>query len=274
MSTTKLLLLAAVAGSTIFLGLPVGRLKHAMPRTRAALNAVAIGILVFLLFDVLVHANEPVESALIKASDGTGTWMRFAGLLLVFVVGVMLGSVSLVRYDRWMAGRAARAPSAAGAFGLVAGLSDAKRLALFIALGIGLHNFSEGLAIGQSAASGEIDLALVLIIGFALHNGTEGFGIVGPFASGEDRPSWRFLGLLGIIGGLPTFLGTVVGNSFVNETLFLAFLALAAGSILYVIVQLLRVANRMGQPEVLMWGLVAGLFLGFATDYVLVAAGA
>ena len=75
-------------------------------------------------------------------------------------------------------------------------------------------------------------------------------------------------------GGLPTFLGTVVGNSFVNETLFLAFLALAAGSILYVIIQLLKVANRMAQPEILMWGLVGGLFLGFATDYVLVAAGA
>jgi ZIP family zinc transporter len=270
MSTTKLLLLAAIAGSTIFLGLPVGRLKHAMPRTRAALNAVAIGILVFLLFDVLSHANEPVEAALVHAQDGNASWARFVGLLAVFIVGVTIGSVSLVRYDRWMADREARVRSG----GIVAGLSDAKRLALFIALGIGLHNFSEGLAIGQSAASGEIDLALVLIIGFALHNGTEGFGIVGPFASGGERPSWAFLALMGVIGGLPTFLGTVVGNSFVNETLFLAFLALAAGSILYVIVQLLKVANRMGQPEVLMWGLVLGLFLGFATDYVLVAAGA
>lgn len=274
MSTTKLLILAAIAGSTIFLGLPVGRLKHAMPRTRAALNAVAIGILVFLLFDVLAHANEPVEAALLAAQDGAGSWARFGGLLAVFVVGVALGSVSLVRYDRWMANRPTAAESEDGPVGIVAGLSPAKRLSLFIALGIGLHNFSEGLAIGQSAASGEIDLALMLIIGFALHNGTEGFGIVGPFASEADRPSWRFLGAMGLIGGLPTFLGTVVGNSFVNETLFLAFLALAAGSIIYVVVQLLKVANRMGQPEILMWGLVLGLFLGFATDYVLVAAGA
>ncbi len=274
MSTTKLLILAAIAGSTIFLGLPVGRIKHAMPRTRAALNAVAIGILVFLLFDVLAHANEPVEVSLLAAQDGNGSWARFAGLLLVFVVGVTLGSVSLVRYDRWMASRTAGVARAVAPTGLIARLSDAKRLSLFIALGIGLHNFSEGLAIGQSAASGEIDLALVLIIGFALHNGTEGFGIVGPFASTDDRPSWRFLGAMGLIGGLPTFLGAVLGNSFVNEVLFLAFLALAAGSILYVIVQLLKVANRMGQPEILMWGLAAGLFLGFATDYVLVAAGA
>jgi len=273
-STTKLLLLAAIAGSTIFLGLPVGRLKHAMPKTRAALNAVAIGILVFLLFDVLAHANEPVEGALLHAQDGTGSWMRFAGLLAVFIVGVTIGSVSLVRYDRWMARRPASSTADGAPAGVIASLSEAKRLSLFIALGIGLHNFSEGLAIGQSAASGEIDLALMLIIGFALHNGTEGFGIVGPFASGEERPTWAFLATMGVIGGLPTFLGTVVGNSFVNETLFLAFLALAAGSILYVIVQLLKVANRLAQPEVLMWGLVAGLFLGFATDYVLVAAGA
>lgn len=274
MSTAQLLVLAAIAGSTIFLGLPVGRMKHAMPRTRAALNAVAIGILVFLLFDVLAHANEPVEASLLGAQDGSGSWVRFAGLLVVFVVGVTIGSVSLVRYDQWMTRRAVPGPGAPASVGVIAGLSEAKRLSLFIALGIGLHNFSEGLAIGQSAASGEIDLALMLIIGFALHNGTEGFGIVGPFASGGARPSWRFLGVMGVIGGLPTFLGTVVGNSIVNETLFLAFLALAAGSILYVIVQLLKVANRMGQPEILMWGLVAGLFLGFATDYVLVAAGA
>ena len=274
MSTTNLLVLAAIAGSTIFLGLPLGRLSHPMPRTRAALNAVAIGILVFLLFDVLAHANEPVESAVLKASDGTGTWLRFAGLLAVFIVGVAIGSVSLVRYDRWIARRSTNASGASSPVGVVAGLSEAKKLSLFIALGIGLHNFSEGLAIGQSAASGEIDLALVLIIGFALHNGTEGFGIVGPFAASDERPSWAFLGLMGVIGGLPTFLGTVVGNSFVNETLFLAFLAMAAGSILYVIVQLLKVATRMNQPEVLMWGLVIGLFLGFATDYVLVAAGA
>ncbi len=278
MSAIKLYVLAAIAGSTIFLGLPLGRLRNALPRTRAALNAVAIGILVFLLFDVLAHANEPVETALLDAQAGHGTWLHFAGLAAVFTVGVGFGGLSLVRYDRWMANRRAERtpahPTSTGLLGRMAGLSDAERLALFVALGIGLHNFSEGLAIGQSAASGEISLATVLIVGFALHNGTEGFGIVAPFASSDERPSWKFLVAMGIIGGGPTFLGTVVGHSFVNETLFLAFLALAAGSILYVIVQLLKVAQRMSQPEVLMWGLVIGLALGFATDYVLVAAGA
>jgi ZIP family zinc transporter len=88
-----------------------------------------------------------------------------------------------------------------------------------------------------------------------------------------ERPSWAFLLTMGAIGGVPTFLGTVVGQSFVNDTVFLAFLALAAGSILYVIVQLLKVAARHGFDEVVMWCLFLGLVLGFATDYVLVAAG-
>jgi ZIP family zinc transporter len=279
MSTTKLLILGAIAGSTIFLGLPLGRLSRPMPRMRAALNAVAIGILLFLLWDVLSHANKPVESALEAASTGEGTWAHFAWLAVVFAVGTGVGLLSLVYYDRRLSQRGATSigPGAAAAVELRSGvfgaLSDARRLSLFIALGIGLHNFSEGLAIGQASASGEISLATVLVIGFALHNGTEGFGIVGPFASTDERPSWAFLLLAGLIGGGPTFLGTVIGNSFVNDTVFLLFLALAAGSILYVVVQLLKMAHRMGQSEMLMWGLLVGLVLGFSTDYVLVISG-
>jgi ZIP family zinc transporter len=279
MSTTKLLILGAIAGSTIFVGLPLGRLARPMPRMRAALNAVAVGILLFLLWDVLSHANEPVESALTAASAGEGTWARFAWLAAVFAVGTGVGLLSLVYYDRRLAQRGATSvgPGAAAAVelrsGFMGALSQAQRLSLFIALGIGLHNFSEGLAIGQASATGEISLATVLVIGFALHNGTEGFGIVAPFASTDERPSWAFLLLTGLIGGGPTFLGTVIGNSFVNDTVFLLFLALAAGSILYVIVQLLKMAARMGQTEMLMWGLLIGLVLGFGTDYVLVISG-
>jgi zinc transporter, ZIP family len=279
MSTTELLLLGAIAGLTIFLGLPVGRIRRPMPRTRAALNAGAIGILVFLLFDVLAHANEPVEAALTAAHDGTGSWARFVGMAAVFAGGVGVGLLSLVYYDRWLGKRTRSGPGAAATTELRRSVipttwTPAHRLAFFIALGIGLHNFSEGLAIGQAAASDEISLAGVLIIGFALHNATEGFGIVAPFASEHVRPSWAFLLAMGLIGGGPTFLGTIVGNWFVNEALFVGFLALAAGSILYVIVQLLKAAQRLGYPEVLMWGIFAGLVAGFATDYVLVIAGA
>ena len=126
-------------------------------------------------------------------------------------------------------------------------LSPAQSLSLMIATGIGLHNFSEGLAIGQSAAAGEISLALMLIIGFGLHNATEGFGIVGPFAASDERPSWGFLLLVGLIGGGPTFFGTLIGQTWVSEALSVAFLALAAGSILYVVIELLDVCRRAGR---------------------------
>lgn len=265
MSTGRLFVLAAIAGFTIFLGLPLGRLRNPAPRVRAALNALAIGILVFLLWDVLGHANEPVETALLAAKDGDGTWLRFGGLSVVFAGGIALGLVGLVYYDAWMG----RRQEAAGA----TGRSMAAHFALLVAVGIGLHNFSEGLAIGQSAANGEINLALILIIGFGLHNATEGFGIVGPLAAEGERPSWGFLATMGVIGGGPTFLGTVVGHSFVNDVVFLAFLALAAGSILYVVVQLLKVAARHGFDELVMWGIFVGIVLGVGTDYVLVAAG-
>ena len=83
---------------------------------------------------------------------------------------------------------------------------------------------------------------LILVIGFALHNGTEGFGIVAPLTG--QRPSWGFLAILGLIGGGPTFVGTLVGQRFMNETVSVAFLGLAAGSILYVVIELLAVARK------------------------------
>src|SRR5262249_26846954 len=140
--------------------------------------------------------------------------------------------------------------------------------------GIGLHNFAEGLAIGNSAASGELTLALLLVVGFGLHNGTEGFGIVAPVAAAGRRLSWTDLALLGAIGGGPTFLGTLIGQRFTSETLSIAFLALAAGSILYVVIELLAVGRKFNAKSVTTWGVLAGLLLGFATDAVITAAGA
>jgi ZIP family zinc transporter len=146
-------------------------------------------------------------------------------------------------------------------------------MALLIAVGIGLHNFGEGLAIGGSAAKGEIALATVLVMGFALHNATEGFGIVAPLAAAGDRAGWGFLLLMGLIGGGPTFLGTAVGRQFTSDALSIVFLTLAAGSILYVIVQLIGVAVGSGRVA-LYCGLLAGLAAGFVTDMVVTAGGA
>ena len=145
---------------------------------------------------------------------------------------------------------------------------------LLIATGIGLHNFSEGLAIGNSAAQDQIALAFALIIGFGLHNATEGFGIVAPLSGSEERPSWRFLALLGVIGGGPTFIGTLIGKSVVSEAVSVGFLALAAGSLLYVIIELMNVNRQFGHKTLVTWALLVGLFVGFGTEFVLEAAGA
>jgi ZIP family zinc transporter len=280
MSTTQVLVLGALAGFTIFLGLPIGRIKSASTRLKAGLSAMATGILLFLLWDVLVHGIEPVEEALRSATDEGGSWLDFVQLAVTFAAGATIGLMSLVYYDRWFGRQRSKAmlgPGAASAAEFerswVAGLSPAAWLALLIATGIGLHNFSEGLAIGQSAAQDQVTLALVLIIGFGLHNATEGFGIVAPLSGSETRPSWKFLAMLGLIGGGPTFIGTLLGQTWVNETVSVAFLALAAGSILYVVIQLMNVNQKLGYKTLVAWMLLAGLFLGFATDFIIEAAG-
>jgi ZIP family zinc transporter len=277
MSSGQILLLGGVAGSTIFLGLPIGRMQSVSPRVKSFLSAAATGILLFLIWDVLSAAVDPVETALKNGHDG-----RFFGLAALLAVGFGVGLLSLELYDGWLKRRRNRALLGPGAASMaefelerhVVTMSPSRWLSVFIATGIGLHNFSEGLAIGQSAARNELSLALVLIIGFGLHNATEGFGIVAPLAGDKDPPSWRFLGLLGLIGGGPTFVGTLVGQAWVSEALSVAFLALAAGSILYVVVELIAICRRFASKELVLAGILAGLVLGFATDFVLVAAGA
>ena len=277
-------LLGAVAGVTIFLGLPIGRLRRPAPRLKAGLNGLAIGVLLFLFWDILTHAWEPIDKALAEHEAGPAVT---GGLVLA--AGFVVGMVTLVYYDKAMASRRVRArqsTSMAMAGGgatpsptPTTGSSDtsaaeAAQLALTIATGIGLHNFAEGLAIGSSAASGELSLAVLLVIGFALHNATEGFGIAAPLAAAGTRPSWTQLLLLGLIAGGPTFLGTLVGQSIINDTLSIAFLGLAAGSVLYVVIELLGVARRIGSKELTTWCILLGLGLGFLTDAILVVAGA
>ncbi len=279
MTSVQILLLGALAGFTIFLGLPAGRLRNPAVRLKAFLSAAATGILLFLLWDVLTAATEPVEAALVAASRNGGSWLHFAGLAGLFAGCVALGLLSLVYWDRWITRRRAESalgPGAASTAEFVQaapGLSPSRWLALFIAVGIGLHNFAEGLAIGQSAAAGEVSLALILVVGFGLHNATEGFGIVAPLSGDRVRPSWGFLALLGLIGGGPTFVGAVIGQASVNSAVSVAFLALAAGSILYVIIELLNINRSFGLKKLVTWGLLVGLMAGFITDWILVAAG-
>ncbi len=277
MSSEQILFLGAIAGLTIFLGLPIGRMQSVSPRVKAFLSSMAIGILIFLFWDVVAAAVEPVEGALTDGDDE-----RFVWLAALLTGGFAVGLLTLAMYDGWLRRRRSAAMLGAGAASMaefqaerhVVTMSPSHWLAVFIATGIGLHNFAEGLAIGQSAAAGELSLAIALAVGFGLHNATEGFGIVAPLTGDKDRPSWAFLAALGVIGGAPTFVGTVVGQAWVSTAVSVLFLALAAGSILYVVIELIGICGRLATREAMLTGILLGLVLGFGTDFVLVAVGA
>src|SRR6267142_1451534 len=251
MSFAETLILGSIAGLTIFLGLPLARLRVVAPRHMALLNAIAIGILFFLFFDIVEHAVGPVEEAV---KGGSADLPLLLGLL---IAGFLIGMLSLVYYGRRM--------TAAPGF-------TAARLAIVIATGIGLHNFSEGLAIGSSAQRGELALALTLVVGFGLHNVTEAFGIAAPLAG--KRPSWSLLGLVGLIGGGPNFFGTVIGYQFSSEPVSILFLALAGGALVFVIGELFSAGRKLNSPLWNGWGIAIGFFAGLLTDFVLVAVAA
>lgn len=257
MSSWQTVLLGAIAGGTIFLGLPIARLKNPPRTLQGFLNAVATGILLFLLYDVLSGAIEPVNDAVKHAHGGTtGT---VAVDLFALLGGLAIGLLALVLFEQRFLRRDP---------GVVL---SGQTLGYMIASGIGMHNFAEGLAIGQASARSEIQLAVLLIIGFGLHNMTEGFGISAPLSG---NASWKFIGAAGLIGGGPTFVGTILGITFHSTLVYILCLSLAAGSIIYVLSQLLPLIRRVQMQHLVMSGLVVGFTVAYGTDLVLIAAGA
>ncbi len=258
----QLLLLGAIAGFTIFLGLPVVMLG-AKERTKNALNAFATGILVFLIVDVLAHAWDSTTGAAISAFSGQGS-VAVAGVdLLAMFGGLTVGLMSLVVYGGRYLGRGVQHDSL-----------PREKLAMMIALGIGAHNLSEGLAIGQSYASGAIGLAIVLVVGFGAHNTTEGFGITGPLAGMNPRPKMSFLVKVLLIGGAPTFLGTVLGSLFYSPVAYILFLSLAGGALIYVTMTLFMAGRMRSSNELMMTGVFLGICAGFLTDLIVSLGGA
>ncbi|GAC1498046.1 MAG: ZIP family metal transporter [Ktedonobacteraceae bacterium] len=317
MSTGAIILLGAVAGLTIYLGLPLTFLRKSSPSLKVFFSMLATGVLIFLLYDIIAHAGEPITQLIAQVrTNGTGSGLLFMNILLLFL-GIGLGLIGLVYVSKILGKYAAVKPAtrpldvspshvqvraatpSPGVLGsieareLSASASTAGRgatavavpvapapasrelapqtVALIIAIGIGLHNFSEGLAIGQSASTGAMQLAVLLIVGFGLHNMTEGFGIAGPLTG--QAVSWRFIALMGLIAGGPTFLGTIVGTTFQSQQAYIFCLALAAGAIMYVVAELFGVVKRFRAPEVAMWGVLVGFILGYATDLLVGFAG-
>jgi zinc transporter, ZIP family len=265
MTQPATLILGAIAGLTIFFGLPFAAMRRVPPAVLSFLNAAAVGVLFFLLFDILRQAGEPLANALHGMQQGGGSG-QLAVMLSIYVMGFGVGLVGIVFFSHSIL---MRSKSLA-----VEGHLSPMALATTIAVGIGLHNFGEGLAIGQSAATGAIQLAVLLIIGFGLHNMTEGFGIAAPLAGSGTPASLGAIIRLGLIGGGPTFLGTVVGYRFVSPLLSVLFLTLAAGAIIYVIGEMTKAGGRIGFKRVASVGVFVGFMLGLGTDLILSAAGA
>jgi zinc transporter, ZIP family len=273
--------LGAIAGFTIYLGLPMGRVRWAGDRVRVGLAMFSVGILAFIFMDVTKHGEAVLETGVEHLKHHTGSFAHVLGLFALLVVGFMVGTAGISAVERRL--RSRRSGPAPVAGGEAAAVLDSEQLArsregaedarlralqtgMVIATAIGLHNFAEGLAIGVSAKTGAVGLATVLIIGFGLHNATEGFGIVGPL--GATRPSWRWLGVAGLIGGGPTLLGTIVGYQVTSQPLELMFYALAGGAVLYVIGEIWTGMRRYGHRTLGLYLIAAGFLAGVATDLI------
>lgn len=247
-------LLGAIAGFTIFLGLPIARSQRFSPQGVALLNALAIGILLYLVVEIAQNAIVPIQQGLL-AWHATHTGFPIAQIV-VFVLGLLLGLVGLGSAATHVTRKAAQHAE------------NPLMLAAIIAVGIGAHNFGEGLAIGASAASGATAIAVALIVGFGLHNATEGFGVAAPLI-GRVVPSWAMIGLAGLIAGGPTFLGTIVGYGFYSPTLSVFFLAIAIGALVFVIGELWSVLRRTGLTAAVTATMCAGFIIALATELFL-----
>ena len=286
MSFAETILLGAIAGLTIYIGLPLGRMQRVGERPRVALAMFSVGILAFIFMDVTSHGQSIVAAALTSFHDHRSSFLHLLGLFALMAVSFTAGTAGIAMIERQLRRTVTARPPIAGAEAAAplagerlasydADLAMARRRTLqtgmTIAAAIGLHNFAEGLAIGVSARAGAIGLATMLIIGFGLHNATEGFGIVGPL--GAVRPSWTWLGAAGLIAGGPTFLGSLVGYQVHSQGLELAFYGLAGGAILYVVGEIWTGMRRYGHRTLGLNLLAVGFLVGLATDLVVTYGG-
>ncbi len=194
-------------------------LLPAMRRFRPAwmrvVMAVTVGLLAFLAVDASLEGFE-------IAGESGGA---FGGTELV-LLGAGLAFMALTAVDRYLSGRRDASEESSG-----------WRLALMIAIGIGLHNMGEGLAIGSAYAISELALGAALVVGFAIHNTTEGFAIVAPLVREREQPSLGRLAILGLIAGAPAIAGALIGASVTNAELSAFLLGIGVGAVIQVIVQ-------------------------------------
>ena len=218
------------------------------------LMAFTIGLLAFLTIDATLEGLELVA--------GTAA---FGGSLIVFL-GALAAYLTLEGVEGLTLRRGGGAAKAGGS------ALSARSLAFLIAIGIGLHNFGEGLAIGSAYAVGSLALGAFLVIGFAIHNTTEGLAIVTPLAG--ERPRLRLLVLLGLIAGAPAILGAIVGATAFQPNLVALLFGVGAGAVGQVAVKLIPVLrDETGRilPPLTAGGIVIGLGFMFTTGLLVTA---
>jgi len=232
----------------VYIGIvPLWFMKRVSESWRGLAVSVSLGILLFLFVDVTQEG--------LRLSGGTGLNSS------LFVIGLVLGVFAPVFLAR-------RRRIETGLLFNQSPNTDERSKARFftaymIAVGIGMHNLGEGLAIGAAYSAGQFALTSVLVLGFALHNGTEGFGIVAPVSSlplGIRAP----IGM-GFIAGFPTIVGSAIGFVAYSESIGALFFSVAAGALLYVIVELMRIAYISSRPERTFFGIVVGILLMYLT---------
>jgi zinc transporter ZupT len=220
-------------------------LRRARPEWLAAFMALTGGLLTFLAVEALTEALE-LQAALPGALGGTG----------LVLLGVAASYLALT----FLSQRLGRAGAAGG--GALGGLA----LATLVAVGIGVHNLGEGLAVGTSFALGELTLGTFLIVGFMLHNVTEGLGIAAPVAEG-GRAGLGRLTALALVAGAPTVVGAWIGGYVTSDVLAVVFFALAAGAALQVVVEVARFVARRAPGGLRSGYAVGGFLAGLAIMY-------
>jgi len=275
-SEAEAVLLGFIAGLTVLLGMPLARRLRS---GQVLLNSLSCGVLVYLLGDMLARAFVPLNSALLRQYDNLDGAEPVVWLTVAFIGGLVLGYGGLTAYAALSGVTDTAVVSAAALDVQRVGWPSSNRLALLVAIGIGLHNLGGGLALGNLAGNDWISISVVLVVGYLLQNLVVAGAITAPFAGDPQPPKWSRLLLLGVIAGGPTVLGTYLGWQLVDvasgnkgDLIGTAVQALAAGAILFVLIRLLSLATTLGHRTTRHLGLLAGLVIALLIEVLIIGA--